>query len=102
MLLTFSHFLWCPAALGAAHFPILVCEVEQEQRLSLIGDRQAIVVGAGLCDGQGERAYTTYAPYYDIIMISYYELSAKDLFVLDICAPREFQLGKTRNEVSRT
>ena len=24
------------------------------------GDREAIVVGAGLCDGEGERAYTVY------------------------------------------
>ena len=29
-------------------------------------DREAIVVGAGLCDGEGERAYTTYAPHFDI------------------------------------
>ena len=26
------------------------------------GDREAIVVGAGLCDGEGERAYNEYAP----------------------------------------
>ena len=47
--------------LGAAYIPILVSEVEQEQRPSGIGDREAIVVGAGLCDGEGERAYTAYA-----------------------------------------
>ena len=41
-------------------------EVEQEQRPSGNGDREAIVVGAGPCDGEGERAYTTYAPHYDI------------------------------------
>ena len=35
---------------------------EQEQRPSGIGDREAIVVGAGLCDGEGERAYTVYDP----------------------------------------
>ena len=29
---------------------------EQEQRPSGNGDREAIVVGAGLCDGEGERA----------------------------------------------
>ena len=41
--------------LGAAYFPILLSEVEQEQRPSRNGDREAIVVGAGLCDGEGER-----------------------------------------------
>ena len=46
--------------LGAAYVPILLSEVEQEQRLSGTGDREAIVVGAGLCDGEGERAYTVY------------------------------------------
>ena len=35
---------------------------EQKQRPSGNGDREAIVVGAGLCDGEGERAYTEYAP----------------------------------------
>ena len=48
--------------LGAAYIPILLSEVEQEQRLSGNGDREAIVVGAGFCDGEGERAYTGYAP----------------------------------------
>ena len=43
--------------LGAAYVPILLSEVEQEKRPS--GDREAIVVRAGLCDGEGERAYTT-------------------------------------------
>ena len=52
--------------LGAAYIPILLSEVEQEQRPSGNGDREAIVVGAGLCDGEGERAYTAYAPHYDI------------------------------------
>ena len=41
---------------------ILLSEVEQEQRPSGNGDREAIVVGAGLCDGEGERAYTVYDP----------------------------------------
>ena len=49
--------------LGAAYIPILLSEVEQEQRPSGNEDREAIVVGAGLCDGEGERAYTEYAPY---------------------------------------
>ena len=47
---------------GAAYVPILLSEVEQEQRPSGNGDREAIVVGAGLCDGEGERAYTVYDP----------------------------------------
>ena len=52
--------------LAAAYFPILLSEVEQEQSPSGNGDREAIVVGAGLCDSEGERAYTVYAPRYDI------------------------------------
>ena len=52
--------------LGAAYIPILLSEVKQEQRLSGNEDRVAIVVGAGLCDGEGERAYTAYVPHYDI------------------------------------
>ena len=44
---------------------ILLSEVEQDQRPSGNGDREAIIVGAGLCDGEGERAYTAYAPHYD-------------------------------------
>ena len=50
--------------LGAAYIPILLSEVEQKQRLSGNEDREAIVVGAGLCDGEGDRAYTAYAPHY--------------------------------------
>ena len=52
--------------LGAAYVLILLSEVQQEKRLSGNEDREAIVVGAGLCDGEGERAYTAYAPHYDI------------------------------------
>ena len=52
--------------LGAACFPILLSEVEREQKPSGNGDREAMVEGAGLCDGEGERAYTVYAPHYDI------------------------------------
>ena len=55
-----------PRPLGAAYIPILLSEVEQEQITSENGDREAIVVGAGLCDGEGERAFTAYAPQYDI------------------------------------
>ena len=53
-----------PRPLGAAYVPILLSEIEQEQRPSGNGDREAIVVGAGLCDGEGERAYIAYAPHY--------------------------------------
>ena len=49
-----------PRPLGAAYVPILLSEVEQEQRPSGNG------VGAGLCDCEGERAYTAYAPQFDI------------------------------------
>ena len=52
--------------LGAAYIPILLGEVEKEQTPSGNEDREAIVVGAGLCDGEGVLAYTTYAPHYDI------------------------------------
>ena len=55
-----------PRPLGAAYVPILLNEVEQEQRPSGNGDCEAIVVGAGLCDGEGERAYTAHAPHYNI------------------------------------
>ena len=54
-----------PQPLGVAYFPILLSEVEQEQRPSGKRDLAVIVVGAGLCDREGERAYTGYAP--DII-----------------------------------
>ena len=53
-----------PPPLGPAYVPIFLSEVEQEQRPSGNGDREAIVVGAGLCDGEGERAYAAYAPHY--------------------------------------
>ena len=49
-----------PRPLGAAYVPIFLIEVEQEQRPSGNGDREAIVVGAGLCDSEDERAYTVY------------------------------------------
>ena len=52
--------------LGDAYTPILLSEVEQEQKPSGNEDREAVVVGAGLCDCEGERAYTAYAPNYDI------------------------------------
>ena len=52
--------------LGATYVPILLSEVEQEQKPSGNEDREAAVVGAGLCDGEGERACTAYAPHYDV------------------------------------
>ena len=36
-----------PRPIGAAYIPIVIGEVEQEQRSSGIGDREAIVDGAG-------------------------------------------------------
>ena len=51
-----------PRPLGATYVPILLNEVEQEQRPSGNGDREAIVVGVGPCDGEGGRAYTVYGP----------------------------------------
>ena len=51
-------------SLPPAYIPILLNEVEQEQRPSGNGDREAIVVGAGLCDGEGERANIAYASHY--------------------------------------
>ena len=41
-------------------FPSSLSLFKQEQEPSGNGDREAIVVGAGLCDGEGERAYTVY------------------------------------------
>ena len=48
--------------LWTAYVPILLSGVKQDHRPSGNGDREAIVVGAGLCDGEGERAYTVYDP----------------------------------------
>ena len=46
------------AAPWAGFVSIFLSEVEQKQRPSGHGDREAIVVGADLGDGEGERAYT--------------------------------------------
>ena len=51
-----------PRPLGAAFVPILLSQVEQDQRPSGNSDREAIIMGAGLCDGEGERAYIVYDP----------------------------------------
>ena len=40
----------------------MLSEVEQQQRRSGNGDREAIVVGASLFDREGKRAYTVYDP----------------------------------------
>ena len=58
--MTLSQMALSPVTIYLA---ILLSEVEQ-QRPSENGDREAIVVGAGLCDGEGERAYIAYAPQY--------------------------------------
>ena len=62
-----------PRPLGAAYVSILLSEIEQEQRPSGNGDRESIVVEAGLCDGEGERAYTVYDPIF-IYMTPYISL----------------------------
>ena len=60
-----------PRPLGAAFIPILLSEVEQEQRPSGNGDGEAIQLGSGLCDGEGERAYTAYAPHWYFRELTY-------------------------------
>ena len=62
---------------GPLNFPILLSEVEQEQRPRGNGDREAIVVGAGLCDGEGERACVAYAPHHSIFSLSEHILDHK-------------------------
>ena len=56
--------IYPPRPLRAAWVPILLSEIEQDQRPRGNGDRKAIVVGAGLCAGEGERAYTAYSSHY--------------------------------------
>ena len=53
-----------PRPLGAAYVPILLSEVDQEQRPSGNGDREAFLVGAGFCDGESERTYAGYVPHF--------------------------------------
>ena len=50
--------------LGGAYVPILPSEVEQDQKPSGNENSETIVVEAGLCRGEGERAYTIYDPHY--------------------------------------
>ena len=54
-----------PQPLGPAYVRILLSEVEQEQRPTVNGVREAIVLGAGLCNGEGEHAYTVNDPILD-------------------------------------
>ena len=56
----------CPissCAFGAAYGDIVLSGVDQEQRPRESGDHEAIVEGAGLCDGEGERAYMYLTPF---------------------------------------
>ena len=68
-----THFMQS----GAVYVPILLSEVEQERSPSGNGDREAIVVGAGLCDGGSERAYTAYASHYEVEVVNYAFLTLK-------------------------
>ena len=69
-----------PRLLGAAYIPIMLSEAEQEQRLSGNGDRGAIVVGAGLCDGEGEHVYTGYAPHIRNVSANVFSLRQFGIF----------------------
>ena len=60
MFLALGYSSSAPRPLVTAYVPILLNEVEKEQRPSGNGDNEAIVVGAGLCDSEIERAYTVY------------------------------------------
>ena len=51
------------SSLGPPMFPpseVDLSEAAQEQKLSGNGDRETIVVGAGLFDGENERVYTVH------------------------------------------
>ena len=54
------QILYAPRPLGAAYVSIVLSEVAQEQRPSRNRDREAIVVGVGLSDAEGERANAVY------------------------------------------
>ena len=54
-----------PRPLGPAYVRILLSEVKQEQRPTVNVVREAIVMGGGLCDSEGERAYTVNDPILD-------------------------------------
>ena len=78
----------------------MLSEVEQEQRPSGNGDREAIVVGACLCDGEGERAYTVYDPIVGEKYLIYFERLAGaktgyEQFAETQFVEREGQFAKT-------
>ena len=62
MALGYAPFPLAPASFWATFVPILHhakrSRTGAKTLLSGTGDRQVIVVGAGLCDGEDERAYT--------------------------------------------
>ena len=86
-----------PRSLAAANVSILLSEVEQEQRPSGNGDHEANVVEAGLCDGEGERAYTAYAPQYNIFASRTNVFS----FLEDVSATKTFRRQFCRRNVRR-
>ena len=49
-----------PRPFGTAYLPISLSEVEQEYGASNNRHREAIVMGAGLSNGEGERAFTLF------------------------------------------
>ena len=73
---------------GAAFIPILLSEVEQEQRPSGNGDREAIVVGAGLSTVKAS-VHTSHTPHI-IFSLSEHILDHK---VLDHIRPKYFRLN---------
>ena len=82
---------------GAAYVPILLSDVEQEQRPSGNEDREPIVVGAGLRDGEGERAYTAFAPDYKIFASRTNVFS----FLEDVSVTKRFRRHFCRRNVRR-
>ena len=92
-----TFFSSAPRPLGAANVPILLSEVEQEQRPSGNGGREANVVEAGLCDGEGERAYTAYAPHYNLFASRTNVFS----FLEDVSATKTFRRQFCRRNVRR-
>ena len=74
--------------LGVGYVPILLSEVEQGQRPNGNGDREALVVGAGLCDGEGERAYTVFDhPFFSITLAKF------DIFDLTMSTEKIYRLS---------
>ena len=86
--------------LGAADVPLLLSEVEQEERPSGKGDREAIVVGSGLCDGEGERAYTAYAPH-DDFSVRYLFRELEWSWLLFVVTARSFKPNDSTKKLSQ-